>query len=313
MDASTAATGPHFGRIDEAFVTADVLTDDQIRNLYCAKISHTNGATPARFTLNVRRRRRGAALASSDFSTAPLRLYNFSAGSLGDEGSNGQVLVNNGAAISVAGVDGISGNAFNFAGAQNLSATDAGLPSGLAARSHGCWIKTLNSSGSIVAFAWGTMPSGKDELYVGSGLAYSNSGSDNIGGTPVGDGQWHFCVSVVDNVALDGLKHKFYVDGRLSASSTGIGTITLAGAGAFRIGCEPPSTYPFFGQIDGVFICNYALTQEQIAMLYAKSSQTLTPSPKNPGDHIEGADANNLLAIFDTLDTNAQVDLKVAS
>ena len=122
---------PNFGRIDEAFITADVLSDDQIRNLYCAKILHTLGVAPTRVSLNVRRRRRGATLAVVDFPTQPLRLYNFSGGSLGDEGSNGAALTNNGGAVSVVGVDGSSGNSFLFSSAsQTLSATDAGFRRG---------------------------------------------------------------------------------------------------------------------------------------------------------------------------------------
>ena len=104
----------HYGRIDEAFVTTDILSEDQIRNLYCVKIPHTLAAIPKNVGLNVRRRKKGAALAAGDFPTQPVRLYNFSAGSLNDEGSNGQALTNNGGAISVAGVDGSLGNAFDF-------------------------------------------------------------------------------------------------------------------------------------------------------------------------------------------------------
>lgn len=40
-DASVSAVFPTFGLIDEAFITSDVLSEDQIRNLYCAKIAHT--------------------------------------------------------------------------------------------------------------------------------------------------------------------------------------------------------------------------------------------------------------------------------
>ena len=126
-DGSTVSSQPHFGRVDEAFITTDVLSEDQIRNLYCAKIPHTLAVTPSRVSLNVHRRRKGATLAVADFPTQPLRLYNFSGGSLGDEGSNGAALTNNGGAVSISGADGSSGNAFNFAGAQSFSATDAGL------------------------------------------------------------------------------------------------------------------------------------------------------------------------------------------
>ena len=46
-----------------------------------------------------------------------------------------------------------------------------------------------------------------------------------------------------------------------------------------------------------------ALTFEQVAALYAKGSQALAPSPKNAGDHVEAIDATNVLATFDTLDS----------
>src|SRR5438270_4112671 len=38
---STAAGGSHYGRVDEAFVTADVLSDDQVRLLYAVRLTHT--------------------------------------------------------------------------------------------------------------------------------------------------------------------------------------------------------------------------------------------------------------------------------
>src|SRR4029077_7295586 len=75
-DGSAAATQPFYGRIDEAFVTSDVLSDEQIRNLYCASIPHALGSAPAHGTMNVRRKRRGSPLATTDFPIQPLRLYN---------------------------------------------------------------------------------------------------------------------------------------------------------------------------------------------------------------------------------------------
>lgn len=316
-DASTPSASFNFGRVDEVFITSDILSEDQVRNLYSAKIPHTLAAVPARFTTNIRRRRRGAALVASDFPSQPLRLHNFSAGSLGDEGSNGAALTNGGA-TSVAGVDGSSGNAFNFltSASQTLAATDAGLPSGLAARSYGCWVKTnmINAFGGILS--WGTIGTGEARLDLNntnpSNIRCISSG-DVIQGPVVSDGIWHFVVAVEDNGAIDGVKRKLYVDGRFVGGSTVLNPITLAGLNHFRIASNPDGSTVFTGQIDGVFICNYALTPEQITMLHIKSLLTLSPSPKNPGDHIEGADANNLLAIFDTLESNAQVDLKVAS
>ena len=314
-DSSTVTANPHFGRVDEAFVTADVLSEDQIRNLYCVKIPHTLAAVPSRVSLNVHRRRKGATLAVADFPTQPLRLYNFSGGSLGDEGSNGTALTNPGGATNVAGVDGSSGNAMNFNGVQSLPATDAGLPSGVATCSYGCWFKMVSNSSSKVIMMYGTVGTQHREIYVvgGTGLLNCVVDSDSITGPFVQDGVWHFVCMVEDNGAVDGIKRKQYLDGRLTGISTVFNPVLLAGANAFRIGVENPSgTGPFVGQVDSVFVCDYALTTEQIWKLYAKSLTSLASSPKNSGDHVEAMSASSLLATFDTLEMQHTIDLMVA-
>ena len=110
-----------------------------------ARRSRTGSPAPRpSVKLAVRRARKGGPLAVGDFPTQPLRLHNFTAGALTDQGSNNAALTNNGAALIVVGADGAQGGAFNFvtASSQSLSSTDAGLPSGTAARSYGCWFKT---------------------------------------------------------------------------------------------------------------------------------------------------------------------------
>jgi hypothetical protein len=89
--------------------------------------------------------------------------------------------------------------------------------------------------------------------------------------------------------------------------------LTLMGANGVRIGTSTWGAQVYTGQIDGVFICGYALTLEQIISLYSKSSQALAPSPKSVGDHVEAMTSTNILAVFDTLANNAQVDLRVAA
>jgi hypothetical protein len=126
------------------------------------------------------------------------------------------------------------------------------------------------------------------------------------------DGLWHHCVVVEDNTALDA-KRKMYVDGRMVITSNIMASIALLGANRFKIGVGLDGSNQFIGDIDGVFICGYALTAEQIMALYAKGTQTLAPSPKNAGDHIEAFTSTDILATFDSLDTSAQVDLKVAA
>ena len=315
-DGATALTSPHYGRVDEAFVTNDVLSDDQVRGLYCAKLAHGFTVTPTVVNLAVRRARKGGPLAPADFPTQPLRLHNFTAGSLNDQGSNGVALTNNGGAVSVVGADGAQGGAFNFvaASSQSLSATDAGLPSGLAARSYGAWFKTTMAAGATGCIvSWGTTVNSTDErLGVSNQQIFSTSGADFFAATFVSDGQWHHAVVTEDNAAGDGVRRKLYLDGRLVGGSTVLTAIASGGANHFRVGAQVDGTSPVTGQIDGAFVCDIALPQDANSKLYAKGSQTLPPSVKNAGDHVEEMDATNLYAVFDTLQTQHTIDLGVS-
>ncbi len=315
-DASTNSGSPHCGRIDEVFITGDILSEEQMRNLYCAKISHTLGLAPSRVSLNVRRYRRAQALGVADFPTPPLRLYNFSGGSFGDEGSQNSPLTNN-AAVSVAGVDGSAGNAFSFKGpGPSLIGSDTGLPTS-GPRSFGCWFKTVTTGGQIVMQYGSTTFTG---IFVGSttaGCLDAPNGGDTMHGPFVSDGLWHHVViteyNAVGPLTDDGIKRKMYLDGKLVATSTVMNNVVSGGFNYLRIADNPGNTSTFTGQIDGVFVCDYALKVEDVFKLYAKSSQPLSPSPKNAGDHVEALATNNLLVTFDTLDSTAQVDIGVAA
>ena len=308
---TAAGTSAHYGRVDEAFVTPDILSDDQVRALYCAKIAHGYAITPTAVTLNVRRRKRGGPLATTDFPTQPLRLHNFTAGSLADQGSGNIALTNNGTALSVAGADGAQGGAFSFNGSQSLSSTDAGLPSALATRSYGCWFKTTYTGGSGHPMGYGTSGESRLMVVVSTGILQCISGADVISGPYAADGQWHHAVVTEDNGAGDGVRRKLYVDGRLVAGSTVLNSLVLGGAGFFRVGLAPNGTSPLIGQVDGAFVCGYALTSDQVFALYAKGSQALGASPKEPGAHVEAMDATNVYATFDTLDSSHTIDLGV--
>lgn len=315
-DAATAPGFPTFGRVDEAFITGDVLTEEQQRNLYCSRLLHALGQMPSRAVMSVHRRRRGAALVSGDFPAQPLRLHNFTGGALTDAGSNNVPLVNNNAATVLGGADGTPQGAFNFkvASNQSLSSTDAGLPAAFGAMSMGAWFKSNGvgaSNGCVMGY--GTVPNNERLLALGTdGFIRFWDGVNNSEGCPAADGQWHFVVVVIDNAAADGLKSKQYVDGRLCGSMTGLTSVTLGGANKFRVGANVDGTQPFTGLIDTAFVCGYALTYEQQAALYAKGAQDLGKSPKNSGDHVETMTATGLLAIFDTLESTALVDLAVA-
>jgi hypothetical protein len=310
-DSSNNAASPHFGRIDEVFITADVLSEDQIRNLYCAKVPHTLAVLPSRASLNVRRYRRGSALTLADFPTAPLRLYNFSGGSFADEGSQNSVLTNNNA-VPTAGADGTAGNAFNFRSSASILGSDTGLPTA-GPRSFGGWFKTTILGGQIVVQYGSSTFTG---IYVGSttlGCIDAPSGSDTMHGPYVADGLWHQAIVTEDNGAVDGIKRKLYVDGKLVATSTTFVVPVLGGFNYFRIGDSSTNTSTFNGSIDGVFVCGYVLTMQDVIKLYAKGSQALAVSPKNVGDHMEAMDVNNLYVTFDTLESTSKVDLRVAA
>jgi hypothetical protein len=314
-DASAITGNPAYGRVDEAFVTADVLTEDQIRSLYAARLVHTLGAQPKTVSLSVRRQRRGAALATTDFSTTPLRLHNFTAGSLADQGSNNTPVVYiSGGAGAIAGADGVYQNALGFSAGQ-VGATDAGLPSALTARSYGGWIKTTPAAVAFIMLDWGNAV-GAARIYVAAtaqgNVLTSTSGADAITGPYAADGQWHFAVVTEDNTAGDGVRRKLYVDGRLVNGSTVMNPITLGGANRLRLAANNDGTSLGTGQIDGVFITGYAMTTDEVLRLYAKASQTMPSSPKNSGDHVEGFDSGSVLVVADTLDAQHYIDLTLA-
>lgn len=314
-DAATAGNGPLFGRADEAFVTADILSEDQVRNLYCVGVSHALAAVPANVKLNVRRRRRGGTVATTDFPSTPLRLYQLdSSPNPADQGSNNVALASGGTGsiFLVPGASGTAPGGLRLVGA-TFTGTDAGLPSALASRSYGIWFKTINVT-SVGVISWGTLGTADARLITTSnGGIQSLSAADAITGPFVADGFWHHFVTVEDNAPFDGVKRKLYFDGRLVASSTVLNSLTLAGANRFRIGGNPDGTAAATGEFSRAFVIGVALTSEQVKNLYNLGAQTLAASPKAEGDHIEAMEATRLLATLDTLEGCDQVDLLVSA
>jgi hypothetical protein len=326
-DAGAATVNAFYGRVDEAFVTADVLSPEQVLNLYCARVAHTlaDGAgtalAPTGARIGWRRRKRGGVLATTDFPATPVRLHNFTAGAF-TEASGGVALapVGGGTIVTVAAPDGVRDGAYSFSGAHTgLGASDTSgvggatnsLPAAFAARSYGVWLKTT-STAVVGVLAWGTTGTADARLVMGaSGIITTTSGADAINGPVVADGLWHFVVAVEDNAAADGVKRKLYLDGRLVGGSTVMNTLTLAGANRFRVGANPDGTAPFVGQADAAFVSAVALTAEQVRALYNVGSLALASSPKAEGDHVEALEQSGVLARFDALEGCDLVDLSV--
>lgn len=324
--AAVAAGAPWYGRVDEAFITSDVLSEDEVRLLYAVKVAHGAGKAPRRAGLGVRRRRRGAPLVPGDFPAAPVRLYNLeqaTTGNLPDEGTANVPLASNGTWWAVAGADGRRAGAVQFNGTTGyLAASDAGLPVGTATVTLACWIRTNNRAATnMTALTYGTNANPRRIAVESLGSADTDRGKvviwDGANATRsaqrIDDGQWHFVVNVNDFSASDGIRTKLYVDGRLSGQNTAMASAAGAGATGLRVGANQSPGEFFLGAIDGVVIYAGALTAAEVAALYRKASQELGLSPKEPGAHVERIDATNIYFIGDTLEPQDTVELEVAA
>lgn len=322
-DASTATVAPHYGRIDEAFVTPDVLDLDEIRFLMCASLSHGLPRLPHRTRVAVRRAKRGGSLVTGDFPTTPSRLYNLigadSASKWADAGANGAAVTGVGVGVLLNGVvpgpDGRASGAQNLGGGDQLQATDTGLPSGLAARSYGLWTKVAASITGGTFMAWGTISTGdaRLDLFGGNLRTLSNGDTINLPQAVVADGRWHHIVVVEDNAAADGVRRKLYIDGRLVGTSTVLSAIVLGGANSFRIGAASNGQDALTGALARVFVHPGALTGDQVRTLYAKSSLSLPPSEIPSGHVVEAMDATNVYLLGNDLEPQHSIDLRVAS
>lgn len=317
-DGSTAATSPHYGRIDEAFVTKDVLADDQVRFLYAVKVAHnlSLSTSPSFARVTVQRRKRGALLAVSDFTAQPRRLHNLNDFLPGDLGADNQALtLNNGPSNGLPGPDGLaSAGAYGFrsAGSQYLSSTDTGLPTGIV--SMGAWFRSTGTGASRVIMSYGGA-TGRSLYLTTEGWITVWDGSGGLAGPLANDGRWHHVVVVLDTAAADGLKRKLYLDGRLVVSDTTTPpAAVLAGANGFRVGRDFGGSGNYFnGGTARAFVCDYAMGAGEIAGLYAKGSQIMPASPKDSGEHVEMLYGAHLYVIADAIDPQHQLDLGIAA
>jgi hypothetical protein len=321
----TAAAGtgsenlPMWGLIDEAFVHPEVLDENQIRLLMAASIAHSTGLESDSIAVRVRRRRRGGRLVATDFPATPRRLYNLGSDVVGDEGADasgaGTVA---GTVPYVDGIDGTSQGAKSFPGVAGNYATFT--PPALItaqAKTIGCWFQTLGVGGAqmtVVSLGGGTatdwralyiQSNGVPSMWDGSGVTPPFIGQNVVDGLP------HFWVVVLDNNAADGLKRKTYLDTQLFSSDTSFVNPTI-GTGSIYLGQLSNGTELYKGLIDGLFMCDYAMTAEQIAALFAVGSKTL-PAAVLDQSIIEAVDASNVYMLADKLDPQHLLDLKMAA
>ena len=96
---------------------------------------------------------------------------------------------------------------------------------------------------------------------------YDNTNSSLDGTIRVDDGQWHFCVGV-----LDGTSKKLYIDGELNASATvtalAMTNITDTRVGFFASSVGGGVNYPHLGSVALLRLSGTAPTAEQIKKIY---------------------------------------------
>jgi hypothetical protein len=264
-------------------------------------------------SFTVRRRSRGGLLSSGDSPSTPARIYNLT----GREGTapvlvdaaSGVSLAATGGITSLAGPNGVKENAQYVTAGNHFTATDTGLPSGVAARSYGVWFQTVGNGASMALMAWAS--NGVLAYLFSDGRVNAASGADNAASTTTyNDGMWHHLAVTEDNAAVESPKRRVYVDGRVVATSTVLNSATLGGAAAFRVGANSGGTAPFQGALSRAFVYSGALTAEQVAAIYNKGSFAMPSASKNAGDHVEGIDTANLYLVCDTLDPQDQIDIR---
>lgn len=322
-DAGTATSIPHYGRIDEAFVTDFVLSEAQVRYLYAASISHSLGVVPVHASLALTPAIRGVSITVNDFPTpaSATRIYNIygpGGSQLQDTGqANVPVTATGGSLSLVSGPNGGGREAFLFNGSGALQATDTGLPATTASRTYGAWFRT--TSNNIGLMGWGTFGSADSRLVMSTtGVMQAVNGGDIITPpNPSNDGRWHCAIVTEDNAPADGtgIKRRFYLDGRLVGSSTTLNSITLVGANNFRVGSNPGGTNTWVGTISRAFVYAGVLSAEQVRKVYNgnQSSSFMPTTPKNAGDHIEALEAGRILVVFDKLEGADAVSIELAA
>lgn len=323
---AAAGTGsenlPMDGRIASAFVTPEVINEDQVRNLYAALVPHGAPSTPDEVVVSVRRRRRGSSLASSNFTAAPVsgsaprRLYTHAALSLTDLGADAANLTATGSPIAIAGVDGKAQGAVCLPSGVFYTASVPTAFSGTNTRSCGCWfvVPGTTTNRTMMVLGGGSATDMRPIFMGTDGTLQSYDGTTNLTTAALkfrlDDFRWHFAVAVWDNSAADGIKRKLYVDGKLAAHDTNFASTTTTG-GSLYIGRRGTTTSEDLNAyIANSFVCDYALTPEQIQSLYSIGSFALGPSPFPVGDVIETMDATNLYVIADLLDPQHLIDFK---
>jgi hypothetical protein len=310
------ATPAFSGRIDEAFVTNQVLKEEHWRYLYAAKVAH--GLSQPRIAeVNRKKFTKTSDLVSADFPSQPLVGYNFLTGALTTDnyGSLGKTLTNNGSIGDAVSEDGATGAvSLQSAGNHSFSASDASLPATSAARTIGIMMQYRRPVVSCGHLGYGTITATNEIMLWSSsgGLTGINTGITDIISVNGPDNATGACwvFFVYDNSDPGLQKSKLFFDGTAHSSVTTAVNTTLAGAGRFRIGERTDGTLNADQTVQNVFITNYAMRPEELRAIVDKPGVSLgTRSPLDPSDHILRIDDDYLYVVFDDVPGRDSVEL----
>lgn len=309
---------PYSGRMDEAFVSPDILKPHHWDYLRAVKIPH--GQSAPRF---IRARRyhydKTAVMAASDFSSQPLVGYNFNTGALTTDnyGSLGKTLTNNGSIQEGPSPDGSTGSAVLVAASnQYFSASDASLPSGAASRTIGWMMRRRLGSGFETTFMYGTLAGATQEIR----LDHDSAGRMRFVSGAVAECQplaaaddtyWSWYHLVYDNSHPGGVKAKLYTNGTCQGVSQSTMATVLAGANAFRIGENTDGSANADMMLSNFFICNYAMQPDEIRRQIDKQGDLIGISEIPTEDFLVDIDNTHAYVIFTGVSPRDSIELTV--
>jgi hypothetical protein len=177
--------------------------------------------------------------------------------------------------------DGVCGGAYRFDDASHsITATDAGLPNGNAARSVSWWftVPALYDDGGSDMLSYGTKQYGN---YFYFGVDWRN-GRDQLAFSPWGwvtlasdritqTDQWYHAVFTYDGAGAK----TFYLNGVPQSGWSEGGGFTTVLSGVLRLGPHPFSAHPFLGKLDEVMIFDRVLTAGEVQVLAQRTSQSM--------------------------------------
>jgi hypothetical protein len=309
---------PFAGRIDEAFVTDQILKPHHMDFLRAVKIPH--GLPSPRMVRAVRYHYdKTSTLAASDFTSQPLVGYNFLSGQLTTDhyGSLGKTLSATGSPTESPSPDGSTGGAALVAASnQSFGASDSSLPAGNSSRTLGLMMRRRIGGGFETLASYGTYNVSGQEFR----LDVDSAGRLRLTtGTAVAaqtfllaeDTGWLWIHWVYDHNHPGGVRHRLYINGTCHMVATDTLNTVLGGAGKFRIGENPDGSANADMTIQNLYITNYAQQPDEIRRIVDKQGDLIGVSQVPTDDFLVDISSTDIYCIFTGVSPRDSIELTV--